>query len=88
MKKAIQIIFEKRSYPCFVSRKTGYRVIPFPFNGVHHPITFSNDSVAYVVSGSYTNNVYKYVKSTNSWIQLPDFPGGNKRIFIWCNCKQ
>ena len=50
----------------------------FPYNGVHHPITFSNDSLAFVVAGSYTNNVYKYNKLTNLWTQLDDFPGGNR----------
>ena len=75
MKKAIQIIL---ILPLFCFAQNWLPSVPFPFNGVHHPITFSNDSVAYVVSGSYTNNVYKYVKSTNSWIQLVDFPGGNR----------
>ncbi len=75
MKKSIHFIF---ILPLFCFAQNWLPSNPFPFDGVHHPITFSNDSIAYVVSGSYTNNVYKYVKSTDSWSQLADFPGGNR----------
>ncbi len=50
----------------------------FPFNGVHHPITFSYEKNAYVVSGSNTDNVYKYDKINDTWVQLSSFPGGDR----------
>ena len=37
----------------------------FPFEGIHHPVTFSYGEDAFVVTGSNTDNVYKYNSSTN-----------------------
>ena len=51
---------------------------PFPFDGVHHPITFSYNDNAFVVAGSNTDNVYKYSKTNDSWVQLSSFPGGDR----------
>ena len=51
-------------------------VANFPFTGVHHPVTFSYGDDAYVVTGSNTDNVYKYNSLTDSWTQLNSFPGG------------
>lgn len=48
----------------------------FPYAGVHHPITFSNSQYGYVVTGSNTDNVYRWEKATDSWVQLNSFPGG------------
>ena len=50
------------------------QVANFPADGRHHPITFSNDDYGFVVSGSYLNDVYKYDKLNDLWIQLQDFP--------------
>ena len=50
------------------------QVSNFINEGKHHPITFSNDNYGFVVAGSYSNEVYKYDKSNNSWSQLSNFP--------------
>ena len=64
--------------PIFLSSQNWTSVNSFPYNGVHHPITFANDQHAYVITGSNTDNVYKYAPATDSWIQLADFPGGER----------
>ena len=48
----------------------------FPFEGIHHPVTFSYGDENFVVTGSNTDNVYKYNSSSDSWVQLSPFPGG------------
>ena len=50
------------------------QVSNFVGDGRHHPITFSNDNFGYVVCGSYLNDMFKYDKSSDTWIQLQDFP--------------
>jgi len=50
----------------------------FPFQGVHHPITFSYGQFGFVVAGSNTDNVYKYDDDNGNWSQLSDFPGGER----------
>ena len=75
MKKIIQFLV---TLPLIGFAQSWVPATPFPFDGVHHPITFANDSFAYVVCGSNTNNVYKYTKSSDSWTQLANFPGGNR----------
>jgi N-acetylneuraminic acid mutarotase len=50
------------------------QVSSFIADGRHHPITFANDDYGFVVSGSYLNDVYKYDKSNDTWIQLQDAP--------------
>ena len=50
----------------------------FPYSGVHHPITFSYNEYGYVVTGSNTNNTYRYDKTNDTWTQLSDFPGGDR----------
>ena len=47
-------------------------------DGRHHPITFANDNYGFVVSGSYLNDVFKYDKINDTWIQLSDFPGSGR----------
>ena len=42
--------------------------------GRHHPITFANNNYGFVVAGSYLDQVYRYDKSNDSWVQLQDFP--------------
>jgi len=44
-------------------------------DGRHHPVTFSNSDYGFVVSGSYLEDVYKYDKLNDTWLQLQDFPG-------------
>ena len=62
--------------PILSLSQTWEHVNNFPFEGVHHPVTFSYGDDAYVVTGSNTDNVYKYDSSTDSWTQLNPFPGG------------
>ena len=40
----------------------------------HHPITFGNDEYGFVISGSYLDDVYKYDKANDLWVQLQDIP--------------
>ena len=40
----------------------------------HHPITFENDEYGFVITGSYLDDVYKYDKANDSWVQLQDIP--------------
>ena len=75
MKKLLIILFY---FPILVSSQNWTHISTFHYSGVHHPITFSNDQYGYVVTGSNTDNVYRYEKSTNTWIQLADFPGGDR----------
>ena len=46
----------------------------FDGDGRHHPITFSNDEYGFVASGSYLEDVYRYEKSNDTWVQLQDIP--------------
>ena len=50
------------------------QVSNFISDGRHHPITFSNDDYGFVVCGSYSNEVFKYDKANDSWLQLSNFP--------------
>ena len=50
------------------------QVSNFIGNGRHHPITFGNDHFGFVISGSFLNDVYKYDKANDTWIQLQDIP--------------
>ena len=54
------------------------QVSNFINEGRHHPITFSNDNYGFVVAGSYSNEVYKYDKSNDSWSQLSNFPAAGR----------
>lgn len=51
-----------------------------PGAGRHHPVTFSIDSMGYLLTGSTdadgtTDNFYKYDPLADSWTTLPSFPG-------------
>ncbi|MEX2484756.1 MAG: kelch repeat-containing protein [Brumimicrobium sp.] len=51
-----------------------------PGDGRHHPVTFTIDSMAYLLTGSTnidgaTKDFYKYDPLADSWLTLPDFPG-------------
>ncbi len=51
-----------------------------PGSARHHPVTFSIEGKAYLVSGSANGNVmlkdfYRYDPETDAWTKLPDFPG-------------
>tara|TARA_B000000532_G_scaffold227918_1_gene207239 strand:+ start:1772 stop:3583 length:1812 start_codon:yes stop_codon:yes gene_type:complete len=54
------------------------QVSNFISEGRHHPITFSNDNYGFVVAGSYSNEVYRYDKSNDSWSQLSNFPAAGR----------
>ena len=60
--------------PVFAFSQDWNQVSNFIGDGRHHPITFGNDDYGFVVSGSYLDNVYKYDKLNNTWIQLQDIP--------------
>ena len=62
--------------PFLCVSQTWEHVNNFPFEGVHYPVTFSYGDDAYVITGSNTDNVYKYDSSTDSWTQLNSFTGG------------
>jgi len=52
----------------------------YPGLGRNHPITFSIGTDGYVLAGqnengTYVNDFYKYDTTTDSWTQLPNFPG-------------
>ena len=53
-------------------------VAAFPDAGRHHPITFSNDNYGFVVAGSYLNDVWKYDKQNDVWIEMQDFPASGR----------
>ena len=50
-----------------------------PGDGRHHPVTFSVDSMAYMLTGAtdagYMDDFYQYDPVNDSWTTLPDFPG-------------
>lgn len=50
-----------------------------PGDGRHHPVTFSVDSMAYLLTGAtdagYMDDFYQYDPVNDSWTTLPDFPG-------------
>ena len=73
MKKLLFLII---FIPFLCVSQTWESVANFPFTGVHHPVTFSYGDDAYVITGSNTDNVYKYNSLTDSWTQLNSFPGG------------
>ena len=71
MKKSIlMFIF----FPFIIMSQTWENALNFPESGRHHPITFSNDTYGFVVSGSYENDMYRFDKLNNLWTQLSDFP--------------
>ena len=65
-------------FPFFSISQNWIQESPFPYAGVHHPITFSYEQYAFVVSGSNTDNVYKYDKINDTWVELSPFPGGER----------
>ena len=65
-------------FPIILFSQSWVNTSTFPYSGVHHPITFSNNQYGYVVTGSNTDNMYRYDKSTDIWTQLGDFPGGDR----------
>ena len=71
-----RILYMLLFLPAFVSAQSWSQASVFPYSGVHHPITFSYDKYGFVITGSNTDNVYRYDKSADTWIQLGDFPGG------------
>ena len=71
MKKLIFILI---MFPIFGTSQSWNQVSNFIEDGRHHPITFANDNYGFVVCGSYTNEVFKYDKLNDSWLQLQDFP--------------
>ena len=64
--------------PFYISGQNWEQVNSFPFPGVHHPITFSYEQYAFVITGSNTDNVYRYDNTLETWLQLSSFPGGER----------
>lgn len=46
---------------------------PSPFPDRHHAIGFAANGYGYIVSGSFTKDVWRYTPETDSWEQLPDY---------------
>ncbi len=61
-------------FPIIILAQGWNQVSNFIGDGRHHPITFANNDYGFVVSGSYLNDVFKYEKSSDTWIQLQNFP--------------
>jgi N-acetylneuraminic acid mutarotase len=60
--------------PLFGISQSWNLVSNFIGDGRHHPITFGNDEYGFVISGSYLDDVHKYDKANDSWVQLQDIP--------------
>ena len=72
MKKLLKIVLI--IFPLFGFCQTWNQLSNFSGDGRHHPITFGNDEYGFVISGSYLDDVYKYDKANDSWVQLQDIP--------------
>ena len=72
------IIFILNFIPILLFSQSWVQHSIFPFQGVHHPITFSYGQFGFVVAGSNTDHVYKYDENNGNWSQLSDFPGGER----------
>ena len=72
MKKLIKIVLI--IFPLFGFCQTWNQLSNSSGDGRHHPITFGNDDYGFVISGSYLEDVYKYDKANDSWVQLQDIP--------------
>lgn len=64
----------------FIGAQTWEEKTAHPGDGKHHPVTFSIDSMAYLLTGStdtdaVTKDFYQYDPVADSWTTLPDFPG-------------
>ncbi|MEE2954261.1 MAG: hypothetical protein VX347_03720 [Bacteroidota bacterium] len=75
MKKLLIILI---FYPLVSISQNWTQVANFSFSGRHHPITFANDNFGFVVAGSYLNDVYKYDKLNDVWVQLQNFPASGR----------
>jgi N-acetylneuraminic acid mutarotase len=53
-----------------------------PSTGRHHACAFVLGDSAYIVTGSDTDDFFKYDIHTDSWTQLANFPGGNRTYSI------
>ena len=73
-----KIIFILNFIPILLVSQSWVQHSIFPFQGVHHPITFSYGQFGFVVAGSNTDHVYKYDENNGNWSQLSDFPGGGR----------
>ena len=69
-----KILFLTMLFPAICLSQNWENATNFPFEGIHHPVTFSYGDEAFVVTGSNTDNVYKYNSSSDSWVQLNPFP--------------
>ena len=76
--KMKKIIFILNFIPILLVSQSWVQHSIFPFQGVHHPITFSYGQFGFVVAGSNTDHVYKYDENNGNWSQLSDFPGGER----------
>jgi len=72
MKKLLKIVLI--IFPLFGFCQAWNQSSNFPGDGRHHPITFGNDEYGFVISGSYLDDVYKYDKANDLWVQLQDIP--------------
>ena len=76
MKRLIKIILI--IFPLSGFCQTWNQLSAFSGDGRHHPITFGNDQYGFVIAGSYLDDVYKYDKANDLWLQLQDTPFGGR----------
>ncbi|MFB1019188.1 MAG: kelch repeat-containing protein [Flavobacteriales bacterium] len=75
------LLFIGLSLACYINYAQDWvQLEDYPGLGRNHPITFSIGTDGYVLAGqnengSYVNDFYKYDTTTDSWTQLPNFPG-------------
>ena len=60
--------------------------LPANFNRTHHSFGFSFDGLGYLVTGAsnagYRDEFYQYNPGTDTWTELPPFPGGARGFAI------
>ena len=69
-----KLLFTLIYFPTICFSQNWTQLSNITFSGRHHPITFANDNFGFVISGSYTNDAYKYDKSNDTWSSLQNIP--------------
>lgn len=79
MKKIPVLLFNFLPFLIFSQTWTSLNSLPSQYDERNHPVTFSLNGEGYVLTGDSFEgefkDFYKYDITTDSWEQLPDFPG-------------